>query len=99
MLPSVSIDAKDSTFDRVLTDASTVVAGRQKTVTSVDHEKSTLVKLSRLTGMCESAAAARVHRVCWMARTPGEGDLGDEVIGPSEIGAPLDHCLYTGSLR
>ena len=68
-------------------------------MTGVDHEESTLVEPSRLTGMCEASAAERARRVGWTARAPTKGDLGDEVIGPSEIGAPLDHFLYTGSLR
>jgi hypothetical protein len=48
--------------------------------------------------MCESAPAERVRRVGWTARAPGEGDLGDEIVGPPEIGAPLDHSVYCGSL-
>jgi len=47
----------------------------------------------------ESAAADRVRRVGWTVRAPREGDLGDEIVGPSEIGAPLDHSFYCGSLR
>jgi hypothetical protein len=48
--------------------------------------------------MRESAAADRVRRVDWTARAPREGDLGDEIVGPSEIGAALDHSFYCGSL-
>jgi len=49
--------------------------------------------------MCEASAAERARRVGWTARAPTEGDFGDEVIGPSEIGTPLDHFLSRGSLR